>query len=239
MLDSIRDSPDAELCKHILAVVTIVRRPITLQELTSLVEMPAGVSDDQTALETVIGLCGSFLTIRNHTIYFVHQSAQDFLLGKALANAPEKASQLAFGWVFPSGIEDVDYIILSRSLSTMSQVLRRDMYGLGKPGFSINNLQSPDPDPLAAVRYSCVYWIDHLCRATSGTSTRQDVLELKVAVSTFFETKCLYWLEALSLLRAMPEGVAALRQLDRLLAVSVRSRDIPLEPGLTDNTAAS
>ena len=140
MVDIIRQSADADLCKRILAVVTIARRPITLQELTSLVEMPGGISGDRESLETIIELCGSFLTLRDQTLYFVHQSAQDdFLLGKASAQASHKAeaSQGAFDWVFPSGTESVDYIILSRSLYAMSAALRRDMYGLDLPGIQL------------------------------------------------------------------------------------------------------
>ena len=176
MIDYIRDSEDSDLCKHILAVATIVRRPVSLQELTSLVEMPGGISDDRESLEKIIELCGSFLTLRDQTVYFVHQSAQDFLLGKASDKASKKASQVAFGWVFPSGTESVDHIILSRSLHAMSTALWRDMYGLGAPGFPIDSVRVPDPDPLATVRYSCVYWVDHLCHSVSGTSTYWDDL---------------------------------------------------------------
>ena len=224
MIDIIRQSVDADLCKRILAVVTIVRRPITLQELTSLVEMPGGISDDRESLETIIELCGSFLTLRDQTLYFVHQSAQDFLLGKASAQASHKAeaSQGAFDWVFPSGTESVDCIILSRSLYTMSAALRRDMYGLGLPGFHIDGLRVPSPDPLAAVRYSCVYWVDHLLSAASGTGRYWDLLQDYGAVSAFLETKCLYWLEALSLLRAMPDGVIAIRLLVGFVGVRIK-----------------
>jgi hypothetical protein len=222
MLDSIRQSVDSDLCKSILAVATIVRRPVSLQELTSLVEMPGSISDNQESLEKIIELCGSFLTLRDQTVYFVHQSAQDFLLGKASDKASNKASQEAFGWVFSSGKESVDRIILSRSLDAMSTTLRRDMYNLGAPGFLIDNVRMQDPDLLATVRYSCVYWVDHLCHSVSGTIVhRQDLLQDDRVVHTFLKAKYLYWLEALSLLRAMPEGVIAISQLEGLL-VSIR-----------------
>ena len=222
MVDYIRDSEDSDLCKHILAVATIVRRPVSLRELTSLVEMPGGISDDRESLEKIIELCGSFLTLRDQTVYFVHQSAQDFLLGKALDKASEKASQVAFDWVFPSGTECVDHNILSRSLHVMSTVLRRDMYSLCAPGFPIDSVRVPDPDPLATVRYSCVYWVDHLCHSVSGTSTHQDdLLQDGRVVHTFLKAKYLYWLEALSLFGAMPEGIIAISQLQGLL-VSIR-----------------
>ncbi|KAL2145029.1 hypothetical protein VTI28DRAFT_8129 [Corynascus sepedonium] len=218
MLEYIGHSEDAELCKQILAVAVIVRRPISLVELTTLVEMPDDVSDDLESLEEIVKLCGSFLTLRDGTVYFVHQSAKDFLLGKASNKTCNKASQEAFDWVFSSGTESVDYIFFSKSLNAISTTLRRDMYGLGVPGLSIDNIQVPDPDPLAAVRYSCVYWVDHLRNSFSGTNTKRgDLLQDHGVVHTFLKTKYLYWLEALSLLRAMSEGIVAIRQLERLL----------------------
>jgi hypothetical protein len=169
MMEQIGHSEDADLCKQILAVATIVRRPVSLDELTSLVEMPDDISDDLGSLEEIVKLCGSFLTLREQTIYFVHQTAKDFLLGKASDEAASKASQEAFDWIFPSGIENVDYIIFSRSVDTMSTTLRRDMYGLGAPGFLIDNVRVPDPDLLATVRYSCV------SRRNSSTGLKRSV----------------------------------------------------------------
>jgi hypothetical protein len=58
MMGQIRDSEDAKLCKRILAVVLVVYRPVTLDELESFVDMPTGAS-----LTEIIELCGSFLTL--------------------------------------------------------------------------------------------------------------------------------------------------------------------------------
>src|SRR5947199_6758103 len=79
MMDHIctmEDIEDVNLCKQILASVTRVYRPITLKELTSLVDGLEDYSDDLESLREIIGLCGSFLTIREDTVYFVHQSAK-------------------------------------------------------------------------------------------------------------------------------------------------------------------
>ncbi|KAK3952421.1 NACHT domain-containing protein, partial [Pseudoneurospora amorphoporcata] len=211
MMEQIIQSDDADLCRQILAVSSIVRRPISLQELTTLVEMSDDISYDPQSLEELIGLCGSFLTLRDQTVYFVHQSAKDFLLGNAFDKAGNQAFQEAFKWIFPSGKEDVNYTIFSRSLDAMSIILRRDIYGLSVPGFPRDKVQVPDPDPLATVRYSCVYWVDHLCDSVSSANTkRHDYLRDKKVVHEFLETKYLYWLEALSLLQAMPAGVVAI-----------------------------
>ena len=79
----LEDAEDRELCTQILAVVSAVYRPVTFEELSSLVDMPAGITGDYEALSEIIGLCGSFLTLQEHTISFVHQSAKDFLIKKA------------------------------------------------------------------------------------------------------------------------------------------------------------
>ncbi|KAK4173539.1 vegetative incompatibility protein, partial [Triangularia setosa] len=212
MLKQIGDSEDAELCKQILAVAAAVRRPISLDELASLIEMPDDVSDDLESLEEIVKLCGSFLTIRERAVYFVHQSAKDFLLGTASDKAFNEASQEAFKLVFPAGMDDVSYVIFWRSLNAMSQKLRQDIYCLNAPGFLIDDVQAPNLDPLATVRYSCIYWIDHLRDFVSNTSAKWvRLLQDDGGVHKFLTTKYLYWLEALSLLRALSEGIKAIR----------------------------
>jgi hypothetical protein len=118
MIKQICNSDNADLCKRILASTAIVYRPVTLKELTSLIEMLEDISDDLESLGEIISLCGSFLTVREGTIYFVHQSAKDYLLTRA------------FDEIFPSGREEAHYIIFSRSLQVMSKALRRDIYSL-------------------------------------------------------------------------------------------------------------
>ncbi|KAL2695949.1 hypothetical protein AAEP93_003249 [Penicillium crustosum] len=80
MIDQVRNSEDAEACKQILAVMSIVYRPIAFDELASLIDLPDDLSNDSEALSEVIGVCGSFLTVREDTIIFVYQSAKEFLL---------------------------------------------------------------------------------------------------------------------------------------------------------------
>src|SRR2546423_10832907 len=102
MMDQITASEDAELCKRILALTSAVYRPITLDELASLVDILDGVSGEYKALSEIIGLYGSFLTLREHTISFIHQSAKDFLVEKAYSE------------IYPSGKEYMHHAIFSR-----------------------------------------------------------------------------------------------------------------------------
>ena len=174
--------------------------------------LPEEISCEQENLREIIVMCGSFLTMREDSVYFIHQSAKDFLL--------EKASDE----IFISGAGDVHYTIFSRSLEVMSRTLRRDMYGLCAPGFPIGKVEQPDPDPLAAADYSCVYWVDHLCDWDSSKSVKhRDDIQDGGAVDKFLRQKYLYWLEALSLLKSVSQGVYSMDKLEALLQVSFKS----------------
>ncbi|XTI92012.1 hypothetical protein V2W45_1333867 [Cenococcum geophilum] len=72
IMEQICNSHDVDICKRILACVTTVYRPITLKELTSFDDELEATSDDLESLGEIIGLCGSFLTIREGIVYFVH-----------------------------------------------------------------------------------------------------------------------------------------------------------------------
>ncbi|OJD10872.1 hypothetical protein AJ78_08234 [Emergomyces pasteurianus Ep9510] len=198
MMDQISDSEDAELCHHILATVSVVHRPVTLHELTAFIDMP----DYLRSLTEIIALCGSFLTVQERTILFIHQSVKDFLVGKASRE------------IFPSGFEKVHYTIFSRSLQAMSGILRRDIYNLKAPGFPIDQVQKPKPDPLAVVQYSCLHWVDHLHYSHSG---QYGDFRDGGTVDRFLREKYLYWLEALSLLRGISEGAFSMSNLECLV----------------------
>jgi hypothetical protein len=206
MLSQICNSDDADLCKQILAIISTVYQPITLTEISSIVKTLEDIADDHKSLAAIIGLCGSFLALRQGTISFIHQSAKDFLVKEASDG------------IFPSGIEDVHYTIFSQSLHIMSKTLRRDIYGLGAPGTSIDQFETPEPDPLAAARYSCLYWVDHLldCHREDNTNDLKD----GGSVHQFLQTSYIYWLEALSLMKSLPDGIIMIMKLENWLRVS-------------------
>ncbi|KAJ5531439.1 hypothetical protein N7527_004832 [Penicillium freii] len=201
MIGHVRNSEDSELCKRILAVLSIVYRPIALDELTSLIEMPEDLSEDYEALSEMIATCGSFLTLREDTIFFVHNSAKEFLLRK-MQNE-----------IFPEGKEAGHYAIFSRSLEVMFKTLRRNIFDIKFPGLPITEVIQPSPNPLATAQYACLYWIDHL---RDGWCDRRDksIFEQEGLVHNFLQQKYLYWLEALSLLGSLSQGIAAMLKLE-------------------------
>jgi hypothetical protein len=200
MMQQIIGSDDAEVCMRILATTVLAHRPFTLEEISALINDLEDFSDDADMLQEIISLCGSFLTLREGTIYLVHQSAKDFILAEAAED------------VFPLGHSNVHQLIFSESVKIMTRDLHRDMYDLKELGYPIENVKQPKPDPLAALRYSCVYWIDHLCDSNLSSSSID-------VVDEFLRSCYLYWLEALSLCKSMSKGVASIVQLHSQIRV--------------------
>ncbi|KJZ72271.1 hypothetical protein HIM_08312 [Hirsutella minnesotensis 3608] len=214
MMQQVLNTPDTEdknMCMRILAVAATVYRPVTLEELKALVGL-----DNVESLKDIVWLCGSFLAIREQTIYLVHQSVKDFF------------SKNASAFIFPCGTSAVHWKLFCTSLQIMES-LRRDVYGLGNPGVSIEDVGQPEPDPLAPARYSCLYWVDHLDDAMVDEIVTSDRdLERDDRVYDFLSNKYLYWLEALSLIRGMPQGMVAMTKLQTLLETSNRPRVVDL-----------
>lgn len=207
MMTRIRRSKPAygAIYRRIIAVVSTVFRPITLHELASLVPTKYKVEYLRKEVES----CGTFLTLNGSTVYFVHESAKDFFLER-----PDE--------IFPSGKEDIHHGIFSQSMRAMSQTLRRDIYDLGCPDITSDKVKKPDPDPLATIHYSCLYWVDHLLESGNDHAAEDGAF-----IRTFLSCVFLYWLESLSLGRNLSTGVLAMNKLHNALAAK-KSQHLPL-----------
>ncbi|KAH6898095.1 hypothetical protein B0T10DRAFT_431808 [Thelonectria olida] len=200
MMQQISSSSLADVLKSILATVCIVHRPVTMGELKTLVGSLESYEDDD--LEYLIGSCGSFLTHRNGVVYFVHQSAKDFLLQQGHDN------------IFPSGTQHRHREVCINSLKAFDGQLKRDIYGLKSPGCLINEVSRPASDPLYCIAYSCTHWAHHLIASdVLGNDNEAGLL----IVLGFFKEKLVFWLEALSLLRRVSLGAKAIADLETAL----------------------
>jgi hypothetical protein len=162
---------------------------------------------DDSWLTYYVGLCGSFLAIRERTVSFVHQSAKDFTCNLSLN--PE------FPRIFPHAIGGVHHALFSKSLQLLSRTLCRDIYQLSHPGTAAKDIMPPSPNPLAPVMYSCLYWVDHLLDA--HPTWIHDIQD--GCVHRFLCEVYVYWLEALSLAQSLSKGILAVENLHRLLQV--------------------
>ncbi|KAJ4305977.1 hypothetical protein N0V88_000767 [Collariella sp. IMI 366227] len=181
-------------CKTVLVVTSLAFRPLSISELSVLTDLPFDVA------ETAIEMCGSFLTITNGTVNLIHQSAKDYL---------EKNYESRLQ---PAGTAQGHAEIIRRSIDAMSSILRQNLYNLDY-GFQPENMTPFDPDPLAPIRYSCAFWADHLCSLNSDNSWFQGELTDDGKVIGFLKEYFLRWLESLSLLKEVSNGLLSIRKI--------------------------
>jgi NACHT domain len=192
---------DRELCYLVLSTVIIAYRPLHLLELGTISGLSEHEFKTKDDLEEIVKTCGSFLTIREDYVYFIHQSAKDYLESNAS------------GAIFPAGHDAFQYDLFSRSIKAMSETLQKPIYKLRQPGISIDLAKPPLPDPLAPLRYSCVYWARHFDKVYQSDLTDGG------KIHRFLQNCFLYWLEALSLCRGMSEGMLSMAKLETLVQV--------------------
>ncbi|KAF7508093.1 hypothetical protein GJ744_009675 [Endocarpon pusillum] len=206
MMEQIRcleDSDDVESCTRILSSATLAYRPIHLKELVAM----AGLQEDPNDVESLnelVDLCGSFLTIREDTVYFIHQSAKDYF-------STGKGAQ-----IFASGQAEEHREMALRALQVMNDGLKRDMCKLRVPGALLDEVHDINQDCLAYLRYACCYWVSHLRDAGHLLHEKLDLYD-NGTIHMFLIKHFLHWLEALSLIGSISDGVIMIRTLKELL----------------------
>ncbi|MCJ1349439.1 hypothetical protein MMC31_007679 [Peltigera leucophlebia] len=164
------------------------------------------IPNDLETLIILVGLCGSFLTIREETVYSVHQTAKDYLATSQNSHVLQLVQ------------EEEHCGILARSLEAMSGTLRKDICNLRMPGVLLEESKDLDLDPLAHVRYACSYWVDHLCQASKLPQYKTGLSD-NGPIHAFLKIHFLHWLEALSLMGRISTGVVMVKKLEILLRV--------------------
>lgn len=206
---------DREAYPIILSTVATAKRPLLLEELFTFVKCQWKYSDNIHSIrdmQDMVKDCGAFLSIRDNTIYFIHQSAKDFMTHNALE------------LIFPSGIRFQHSRMFQTSLNTLSTFLRYNIYNLKAPDIGVKDLSLPCPDPLAPIAYCCVFWVEHLVHSCESNkseiekSESEELFKNNGIIHSFLKDKYLCWLEALALLRKLtPQGVDAAHKLKRLV----------------------
>jgi NACHT domain len=210
MMEQIQYGDDPEevgFCTQILSSVTLTYRPIYLKELVAVAGLPEEFSSNLQSLNELVDLCGSFLTIREEIVYFVHQSAKDYF-------STGKGSK-----IFLEGQAGEHGKIACRSLQVMSNALRRDIGGLRIPGALLDEVLDVNQGLLACIRYICCYWVNHIHDAGHLLYDQIGLYD-GGNVHIFLQNHFLHWLEALSLVRDMSNGIVLVRALESMLKVS-------------------
>jgi hypothetical protein len=187
-----RRKMDQEYCKNVLAATSLAYRPLSFSELG----VVAGLNPEIDP-QTIVEECGSFLITKKKMVYLIHQSAKDYLTEN---------------WLQPIGVAQGHANISRRSVEAMSIQLKQNMYDLSC-GFRPKDLSLPNPDPMVPLRYSCVFWADHLCFGNGKSPECTRELTDDGIVFGFLKERFLRWLESLSLLGNLSDGVQSIRRL--------------------------
>jgi hypothetical protein len=201
-----QDAQTAEYCKSTLRTITFAFRPLQLDELAVAAGLPKDWFSDVRAVVDLLSRCGSFLTVREGVVSFIHLSAKDYF---TLGNGRQ---------VFAGPLAEAHRQITHRLLDAMDSTLRRDMCSLQKPGVRIQEATSRVWDScLVQIAYACEYWVEHL---QAGGHACSDIVADGGKVHSFFQKHLLHWLEAMGLLQKMPEAITALQKLEAAVKAS-------------------
>ncbi|CAN9292460.1 unnamed protein product [Alternaria alternata] len=194
------DAETAQYCKDVLRSITLALRPLQLKEVAATAGLPRDEFGDVQAVADLVSRCGSFLTVREAIISFVHLSAKDFF---TIGNGRQ---------VLNGTLAEEQGRMTNRLLDAMDSTLRRDMCSLQKPGVRIQEATGRVRSScLPQVAYACEYWVEHL---QAGGHACSDMLADGGKVHSFFQKHLLHWLEAMSLLQKMSEAILALQKLE-------------------------
>ncbi|KAF2195561.1 hypothetical protein K469DRAFT_616319 [Zopfia rhizophila CBS 207.26] len=142
---------------------------------------------------------------RARPIRLHHPSFRDFLLSK------ERCGDSKF-WVDK---KQAHQKLADNCIRLMSNTLKQDICGVGAPGtfatgIDSNRVQQCLPPE---VQYACLYWIQHLKKSGAQLCDNNQVHQ-------FLRVHLLHWLEALSWMRKVPEGIHAINSLELIALTS-------------------
>jgi WD40 repeat protein len=215
MMTRIENGKDQQYYKNVLVATALAYRPLSLSELAILAGLPREITEIKTQM--IVEKCRSFLAIRKKTVYLIHQSVKDYLE----ANYTSRLQQ--------GGAVQGHADISRRSINAMSK-LTKNIYALPHLGSELEDITVPSPDPLEGLRYSCAFWVQHVCQLYSQFDLCQSVEKLQEnafdlhdngQVHRFLKEHFHHWLEALSLMRDISLCVVMIIQLENLIVSEV------------------
>jgi hypothetical protein len=198
-----------ELFRRIVGCIVILSDSLSAAALAEL------LSVEPEMVNLILGSLHSVLDVPEHhdsPIRLLHPSFRDFLLDE----------QRCLDDQFRVNEKRAHRDLVDSCLKVMSNALKRDMCGLQMPGVLTSEVESNTVSHCLPghVQYACRYWVDHLQRGKIGLCGDNE------QVHKFLKEHFLHWLEALSLIGKMPEGVFMIEALQSMLTVS----DLVLSP---------
>ncbi|KAM0804992.1 hypothetical protein BDR22DRAFT_885082 [Usnea florida] len=202
----IRELPEGEVAKLCDRFKQVVGPIVTLFDELSISAIAKLLSMPVKSVNVALGSLHSVLKIPNNLespIRLLHPSFHDFLLNEVRCGDKRLFIQEAL----------VHSNLVTNCLGAISAGLRRNLCRLPTPG-------SPPQDVPREImhkalpkhiQYACHYWVDHLAGTKSDSRAR--LLLHSGDIHRFFQKDFLHWLEAMSLMGKMPQGVRMVTKL--------------------------
>lgn len=192
----------SESFKQVIGSLTILREPLSAATLSNL------LAADQKVVDVRLRNLYSVLVVpedEHRPIRLLHTSFRDFLFDK----------QRCYDESFWVDEEKANAALVDSCLRLMSKKLKEDICDLRKPGALATTVKSDEIERYLPpeLQYACRYWVEHLLRS-------KRLLYDDGQIHSFLRQHLLHWLEALSLMRKLSEGILAIISLDSAVVVS-------------------
>ena len=191
-----------KMLKGILGSIVLLFSPLSADSLASLIDFPGG------DLRPMLDYLHSVLDVpkgRACPIRIHHPSFRDFFLDtKRCTDRQLQVDGNKIHWA-----------LADSCIRIMSDKLKKDICNLHLPGALANEVDEYQIEQFIPeeLQYACSYWVQHLQESKSPLLDNGDV-------HLFLRKHLLFWLEALSLLKKINEGIIALISLENLVKVN-------------------
>ncbi|KAF1814219.1 hypothetical protein P152DRAFT_392943 [Eremomyces bilateralis CBS 781.70] len=185
-----------KLLKDTAGSIVLLLSPLSILSLARLLKVsPEQVIRTLGDLHSILDIPDDLIRpLRLH-----HPSFRDFLLDQ------KRCNDLNF-WV---NEKQAQGILAARCIELMSTSLKQDICGMKAPGVLVADISSNRVEQYFTpeVQYACLCWVQHLQK--SDTRLHDNDL-----VHQFLQMHLLHWLEALSWMRRISEGIYAITSLE-------------------------
>jgi hypothetical protein len=193
--------------RQIVGAIVILSESLTSSALATLLDVK--LWKVERTLESLSSVLGCYSENRDLRIRVLHPSFRDFLLDNRRCDDPR----------FKVDEENAHRELAMCCLKLMSKCLRENICSLALPGSLTSEVDHSVVRRCLPqeVRYACRYWVHHVQRSKVKL---RDGETLHDRVHIFLKEHILHWLEALSLIENLADGVLMVKAIDSMLPVS-------------------
>jgi hypothetical protein len=191
----------AEQFRQVVGAIIILFDALGAIPLAGLIDLP------ERRVISVLSNLHSLLDVSEiRPIRLLHPSLRDFLLDKSRCKTPEF-------YVHSERMHEVLYL---KCIRLMGKHLTEDICNLHRPGALVTELENGDMEKHIPphVQYACRYWVDHYTQSGKTLSDND-------YTHSFLQEHFLHWLEVLSWIGRISDGVIMVRTLESMLIVSI------------------